>query len=226
MLCVRFFREVGRAVISLRRWLILLMVLVALSRPSPGLTAAAGDHGDQPVEPQAPIQTIEGRIANSGLQLFRLIGLKKGQTLYVYASTTAGYLDPLAFVLKPEADASELDREPLQALVEALARYHDPIEVTRQLLDRYAWLGPTTSKAVTLPPSPWMFRRTVTIGSPSGARSCARRPANIGSSSASMSPMSCPVGRRAAVPHSCSVRGDVGVLERAIVAVTGALEPD
>jgi GDPmannose 4,6-dehydratase len=226
MLYMRFSRDGGRAVIWLFRWLIFLMVLVALSRPSPGLTAAAGDRGDQPVEPQAPIQTIEGRIANSGLQLYRLMGLKKGQTLYVYASTTAGYLDPLAFVLKPEADAAELDREPLEALVETLARDHDPIEVTRQLLDRYALAGADDfegryAAAFSLDvPADGDYR--LAIGSSLVRPSAGKYRLVIGVDEPDVLS-----GRpESRGPAFVFREGDVGVLEPAIVSVTGALEPD
>jgi hypothetical protein len=87
------------------------------------------------------VQAVDGHIATSGLQLYRVAGLKKGETLYVYASTTSGYLDPLVALLKPEVHPADLARESLDELVETLSRDHHPIEVTRKILDRYALAG-------------------------------------------------------------------------------------
>ncbi len=89
----------------------------------------------------ARVQTLDGRISETGLQLYRVTGLRQGQTLYVRAEATAGYLDPLVVLLKPETDLAELERAPLGQLIEALSQDHDPVEVTRQLLDRYALAG-------------------------------------------------------------------------------------
>jgi hypothetical protein len=92
-------------------------------------------------ETSVRVQVVEGRIATSGLQLYRVTDLKKGETLYVHASSTSGNLDPLVALLKPEVDPNELEREPLDQLVETLSRDQDPAEVTRQLFDRYALAG-------------------------------------------------------------------------------------
>ncbi len=99
------------------------------------------DPSNEPADAQTPVQVVEGRVSSSGLALYRVTGLKKGQTLYVHASATSGFLDPLIFVLKPDADLGELAQEPLKALVSQLAREHDPIEVTEQIFDRYALAG-------------------------------------------------------------------------------------
>jgi len=87
------------------------------------------------------VQVVEGRVSASGLQLYRLIGLKQGQTLYVHAATTSGHLDPLVLLLKPDVEVDEPAREPLDGLVSRLSRDYDPIEVTRQLLARFALVG-------------------------------------------------------------------------------------
>jgi hypothetical protein len=92
-------------------------------------------------ETSGRVQVVEGRIATSGLQLFRVTGLNEGETLYVHASSTSGNLDPLVALLKPEVLPDELAREPLDQLVETLSRDQDPTEVTRQLFDRYALAG-------------------------------------------------------------------------------------
>jgi len=81
------------------------------------------------------VQILEGRISTFGLQLYRLIGLKKGEALYVHAKATSGNFDPVIALIKPDVDLKELAREPLDELVKTLSRDHDPIEVTRQILE-------------------------------------------------------------------------------------------
>lgn len=88
------------------------------------------------------IQLLDGRISSvSGLQFYRVSGVKQGETIYVEARTTSGHLDPVVFLLKPDIDPAELARKPLAELVRNLSSKHDPIEVTRQLFDRYALAG-------------------------------------------------------------------------------------
>jgi len=87
------------------------------------------------------VQVLDGRVSAGGLQLYRITGLKKGEILYVHAKTTSGYLDPLIALIRPEVDLNELAREPLDELVRTLSQNHDPIEVTRQVLERYALAG-------------------------------------------------------------------------------------
>jgi hypothetical protein len=212
--------------IALCRRLILLLLPLALLRPSAGLTEAMDEQGRQIVEAEPPIQVVEGRVSTTGLQLYRLTGLEEGQTLYVYASTTSGYLDPLVFLLRPDADAKALAKEPLNALVATLTRENDPIEVTRQILDRYALAGNddfegryAAAFAVDVPadgdyrlavgsslvrPSTGSYRLVIGIDEPDVLSG---RPESRG-------------------PAFVFPEGNVGVLERAIVSVTGAVEPD
>ncbi len=125
-----------------RAWLgfALLLVMVGLL---PGEATARSLESTEAatVETSARIQVLDGRISTGGLQLYRVTGLKQGQTLYVHARATSGHLDPLVALLKPGVDQGELAREPLDALVESLGRDRDPIAVTRELLDRYALAG-------------------------------------------------------------------------------------
>jgi hypothetical protein len=97
-------------------------------------------------ETTARIQALNGRISAFGLQLYRVIGLKKGEALYVHAKATSGHLDPLIALIRSDVDHNELAREPLDELVTTLSREHDPIEVTRQILERYALVGPDDSE--------------------------------------------------------------------------------
>lgn len=99
---------------------------------------AAGAHGPTP----APrVQVLEGRISPGALQRYRVTGLKKGERLYVHADTTSGYLDPFVMLLKPDVNLGELARQPLEKLIKTLSRDHDPIAVTRNILQRYALAG-------------------------------------------------------------------------------------
>ena len=213
-------------VIALHRWLLLVLVLLALVGPAAAGTQETDGQGSEPAEAETPIQVVQGRVSTSGLQLYRLAGLKKGQTLYVHASTIAGYLDPLVFLLKPGADANALAREPLDALVSTLSRDHDPIEVTRHILQRYALAGNddfeghyAAAFALEIPadgdyrlavgsslvrPSAGSYRLVVGIDEPDVLSG---RPESRG---------------RAFV----FAEGNAGVLERAIVSVTGALQAE
>jgi hypothetical protein len=207
------------------RRLLYLLLLLGLLRPGAGLTERMDAQDGQIAEAEPPIQVVEGRVSTTGLQLYRLTGLEEGQTLYVHASTTSGYLDPLVFLLKPDADAKEIAKEPLDALVAALSRDNDPIEVTRQVLDRYALAGNddfeghyAAAFAVDVPadgdyrlavgsslvrPSAGSYRLVIGIDEPDvlSGRPESRGPAFV-------------------LPE-----GNVGVLERAIVSVTGAVGP-
>jgi hypothetical protein len=99
---------------------------------------AAGAHGPTP----APrVQVLEGRISPGALQRYRVTGLKKGERLYVHADTTSGYLDPFVMLLRPDVNLGELARKPLEKLIKTLSRDHDPIAVTRDILQRYALAG-------------------------------------------------------------------------------------
>jgi hypothetical protein len=97
--------------------------------------------GAEKTESTTRSQVLDGRISSVGLQLYRITGLKKGEALFVHAKATSGYLDPLIFLLKPGVDPQELARKPLDDLIKALSHDQSPIEVTRQILDRYALAG-------------------------------------------------------------------------------------
>jgi hypothetical protein len=117
------------------------LFLIASLLPG-ALPAYTADTPDETIEdPSQRIQVVEDRITTSGLQLYRVTDLERGETLYVHVSTTSGCLDPLVALLKPEVDLADLSRESFDALVSTLSRNHDPIEVTRQILDRYTLAG-------------------------------------------------------------------------------------
>lgn len=125
----------------LHRWQSLLSILLL---PALLATAAAatGELSAAPAQESQPrIQAINGRIANGGLQFYRVSGLRQGQTLHVHARATSGHLDPLVALLRPDVKLDELERGPLEQLIESLSRASDPIDVTRQILEKYALAG-------------------------------------------------------------------------------------
>ena len=117
---------------------LLLPLVLFLPRPGHAQTADLSEVGA--TEPPPRIQVLDGRIRSAGLQLYRVTNLKKGQTLDVYAKGTSGHLDPLVALLKPGVSLDELG-EPLTELVRNSSVDRDPVEVTRQILERYALAG-------------------------------------------------------------------------------------
>jgi hypothetical protein len=109
--------------------------------PAAAQTQTLDGGGATAAETTSRVQVLDGRISTFGLQLYTITGLQKGETLYVHAKATSGYLDPLVALLKPDAKLEELAREPLDALIRSLSREHDPIDVTQRILDRYALAG-------------------------------------------------------------------------------------
>ncbi|UHD14732.1 ligand-gated ion channel [Thiocapsa bogorovii] len=120
-------------------WFALLLLALLLTGAGGAQTL---DRSSAAVDEATPrIQVILGRTSASGLQLYRVTGLKQGDMLYVHAESTSGNLDPLVALLKPGINLAELAREPLEALIATLSLRHDSIEITRLLFDRYALAG-------------------------------------------------------------------------------------
>ena len=117
------------------------LLLLGVSFAAWGQAVPPQDSEAAATEPTTRIQILDGRISTTGLQLYRIVGLKKGEELYAHAQSTSGNLDPLIVLLKPGVEITELAREPLDELIASLSRDHDPIEVTRQILDRYGLAG-------------------------------------------------------------------------------------
>ncbi len=207
-------------------WWLCLLLLLAVPLRGAGQTPALDDWGaDVGEAATSRIQVLEGRVSASGLQLYRITGLKKGEILYVHAKATSGYLDPLVALLRPGVNLDELAGEPLDKLVKTLSRDHDPIVVTRQILDRYALAGNDDSEghysaafSIEIPadgeyrlaigsslvrPSAGTYRLVVGIDEPDVLSG---RPEGIG-------------------PAFVFAEQDAGVLERGIVSVNGELRP-
>jgi hypothetical protein len=129
-------------------------------------------------------------------------------------------------LLRPDIDMGELAPEPLDALVRDLSRENDSIDVTRQLLDRYGLAGNDDFEghyyaafSIDIPaqgdywlavgssvvrPSAGSYRLVVGIDEPDVLSG---RPESRG-------------------PPFVFAERDIGVLDRAIVAITGALQGD
>ena len=130
-----------RRMIAAADWVPLLFLVLALLLHGTVRAQTLDQPGAEVGEGTTRIQVLGGRISTAGLQLYRVTGLKKGEILYVYAKATSGNLDPLIALLRPDVNLEELAREPLDALIKTLSDSHDPIEITRTLLDRYALAG-------------------------------------------------------------------------------------
>jgi hypothetical protein len=192
-----------------------LLILLAVETPAaqPWRTPES-----RAAETAVHVQVLQGRISASGLQIYRVTGLKKGQRLYARAEASSGYLDPLIALIKPNVKLDELAKEPLDRLVETLSREHDPIEVTRQIFDDTAGHYYATL-SVEVPadgeyrlaigsslarPSAGTYRLTVGIDAPEVLTD---HPQDIGS-------------------QFVFAEKDVGALERGTVSVTGELTSD
>ncbi len=210
---------------SSRAWFWWPLLLWAVILPGAGRAQMLDESETTVGEAPSRIQVLEDRISGSGLNLYRIEGLKKGETLYVHASTTSGYLDPLAALLKPGIDLNELTREPLDKLVETLSRDHDPIEVTRQVLSRYALAGNDDAEGhfhaafgVEIP-ADGEYR--LAVGSSLVRPSAGAYRLMVGTDAPDVLS-----GRpKSSGPPFVFREKDVGVLERGIVSVSGELRP-
>jgi hypothetical protein len=192
-------------------------------------TALAMDwQSPEPKVAEAPsrVQVLEGRVSTSGLQVYRITGLKQGQRLFVRAETIAGYLDPLVALLKPGVELAELEREPLGKRVESLSREYDPIEVTRRLFDQFALAGSDDESGhyyATLSaeiPADGDYR--LAVGSSLVRPSFGAYRLMVGVDAPGVL-----AGRREdSGPAFVVAEKDVAALERDIVSVTGELNPD
>lgn len=208
------------------RLCLLVLLLLAALLPRGGQTQTADGSGAEVGEAATSrIQVLEGRISASGLQLYRIAGLKKGEILYVHAKTTSGHLDPLVALLRPGVNLEELAREPLDTLVKTLSGKHDPVEVTRRILDRYALAGNDDAEghyhaafSVEIP-ADGEYR--LAIGSSLVRPSAGTYRLVIGTDEPDVLS-----GRpESSGPTFVFAEKDAGVLERGIVSVTGELRP-
>jgi len=121
-----------------RQWLWFPLLVLVLLHGSAGQAQALDAPEAEPLQENPRVQALAGRISNAGLQLYRISGLGKGTMLYVRAEAVSGHLDPLVALLKPDTGLEALSRESLEEQIRTLSQDHDPLEVTRQIMDRYA----------------------------------------------------------------------------------------
>jgi len=91
-----------------------------------------------PVQDLPRVQTLDGRISGDDLQFYRITGLTRGAMLNVHAEVTSGHLDPLVAVLRPDTGPEALSSESLQEQKITLSSDHDPVEVSRLIMERHA----------------------------------------------------------------------------------------
>jgi len=121
-----------------RQWLWFPLLMLMLLHGAAGQAQAPDAPEAESLQANPRVQVLEGRISNAGLQLYHVSGLAKGAMLYVRAEAVSGHLDPLVALLKPDTGPEALARESLDEQVRTLSRDHDPLEVTRQIMERYA----------------------------------------------------------------------------------------
>ena len=73
-----------------------------------------------------------------GQAVYRLSGLKRGQTLYVYVETTSGSLDPIAALLEPATDIAALSAAYQVGIEAAMNQKLDPSQAIDALRDQYS----------------------------------------------------------------------------------------
>jgi hypothetical protein len=102
------------------------------AQPPPGAVSS-----DAAARPQ--VQVLDGEATPPAFRLYRIRGLQEGQTLSVNVTATSGNLDPMAALLRPEADPQALaSPEELRSLVDSLSQDRPPTEVSREILQRHA----------------------------------------------------------------------------------------
>jgi hypothetical protein len=83
---------------------------------------------------------MSGELPPAALAIYRLSGLRQGQTLYAYAATTSGNLDPILAILDGGTDLASF-KASFQADIEQAASSADPAAAINEVRDRFflAW---------------------------------------------------------------------------------------
>ena len=82
------------------------------------------------------VQVATGRIDSDSGHLYHLVGLKRGDMLFVHARGTSGNLDPLLFLLRPEVDFAALRQSYLTEIEQATATGRDLLPLIPGILDK------------------------------------------------------------------------------------------
>ena len=99
------------------------------------------------------VQVVRGSLAPSQVDVFRLAGMKQGQSLSAFMENTSGNLDPLLFILPGDQDVSTTLDSYSQAVAKLIASSATPLLDLPALRDKYtlAWdddSGPGYSAAL------------------------------------------------------------------------------
>ncbi len=89
----------------------------------------------------ARVQQLTGYAELGGNNFYRLPGLKKGETLYVYAAGTSGNLDPFVGLSHVRLESGTLNEEFWAQVERVVAAGRDPLEVLPEIYDEFfvAW---------------------------------------------------------------------------------------
>jgi hypothetical protein len=117
-------------------WLPLLMLMVLPCGAGQAQTPDAAE--SELVLDNPHVQVLDGRISSDGLQFYRVTGLTSGTLLNAHAEVTSGHLDPLVALLKPGTGPEALSTKSLKEQINTLSKDHDPLEVTRLIMDDHA----------------------------------------------------------------------------------------
>ena len=82
------------------------------------------------------VQKLEGEISPKETNLYRIPGLRRGQTLYVFMEDPDGILDPLVALLKPEVNNASVLAEYVHPLEAAIAAGGDPLLSVTEMFDK------------------------------------------------------------------------------------------
>jgi hypothetical protein len=100
----------------------------------------AGTLGFHPAAAQesGQVQELTGIIEAGEVIIYDLPALSAGQTLYIYATTTRGNLDPIVFITDTDFHPERVEADFEAALDQAIVSGDDPLEATEQVLDQHA----------------------------------------------------------------------------------------
>jgi hypothetical protein len=117
----------------------MLVLLVAVMLALLGGSEATHAQGNAASGGQ--VQELAGRAEKDGNVIYRLPGLRQGQTVYVYVARSSGNLDPIAGLSDTRIDADVLKEMLSDDVGRVVAEGRDPLEALPEIYDGYllAW---------------------------------------------------------------------------------------